>query len=155
MLCTAVGLQVPLRATWQAHHSLGGQLLGTPHAGKHARDPRLTTGLHDEKLLIYADPVVVTHGLGHCLACSAWLTQQPSTALMSWKLTIDCHEQQLLGLDDLKQAVQVIEDAYNHLCLCELGIGVVSVGAVVDDAIHVQVQIVYHWDLRTVCGLIQ
>ena len=60
---------------------------------------------------------------------------------MSWELTVNCHQEQLLGLDDLKQAVQVVEDAYSHLCLHELGVGGVSVGAVVNAAIHVQVQV--------------
>ena len=54
---------------------------------------------------------------------------------MSWEPTVNCHEEvQLLGLDDLTQAVQVVEDVSNF-CFCELGVRVVSVGAVVDVAI--------------------
>lgn len=59
--------------------------------------------------------------------------------------TVDGQEHELLGLGDLDEFVQVHEDAQHHLCLCQAQRGVVRVRAVVDDAVHVEVQVV---DLR-------
>jgi len=53
--------------------------------------------------------------------------------------TIYGHEQQLLRLDDLHQLADVVKDAHYHLLLCQLHFRLVCVGAVMNDAIHVEV----------------
>ena len=69
-------------------------------------------------------------------------------------LTINRSEQQLLGLHDLEELLKVLEDLDNHLVLRELYIRIVSMRAVVDDAIHVQVQVVDHGHMGAGYGLI-
>ena len=68
--------------------------------------------------------------------------------------TVDGHEEQLLGLHDLEQLVHVVEDLHDHLRLCKLGARVVAMRAVVDDAVHVQVQVVDLGDVGLRDGLV-
>ena len=58
--------------------------------------------------------------------------------------TIDSHEQQKLGLDDMDQFIQVVENFQGHLCLCELATWVVPMGTVVYDSVHIKVQVVHN-----------
>jgi hypothetical protein len=59
------------------------------------------------------------------------------------ELTINRHEHQFAWLHDVDQLVQVAEDAYDHLRLCQLQVGVVRMRTVMNNAIHVQVQVVH------------
>ena len=68
--------------------------------------------------------------------------------------TVDSHEEQLLWLHDLDQLLQVRKDLDNHLRLCQPRAGVVAVRAVVDDAVHVQVQVVHDWHAGAGNGLV-
>ena len=68
--------------------------------------------------------------------------------------TVNGHEEQLLGLHDLEQLVQVVEDFNNHLRLRELRSRIIAMRTVVDDAVHVQVQVVNLGDVGLRNGLI-
>ena len=57
-------------------------------------------------------------------------------------LTINCHKQQPLWLYNLKELVQIAEDFDDHLFLRKRCAWIVSMCAVVNDAIHVQIQVV-------------
>ena len=59
--------------------------------------------------------------------------------------TIYGHEQQLLRLHNLEELLQIPEDLYDHLLFCYLPSWVIPMRAVVDDTVHVQVQVVDHW----------
>lgn len=54
-------------------------------------------------------------------------------------LTVDGHEQQLPRLDDLNQLVDVMKDLDHHIVLGQLDLALVRMGAIVDDAVHVQI----------------
>ncbi len=56
--------------------------------------------------------------------------------------TVDGHKQQFAGLNNFKELFQVFEYPDKHLVFAELEVGVVAVGTVVDDAVHVEVQVV-------------
>jgi hypothetical protein len=77
---------------------------------------------------------------------------EPSTALLVHLCTgsdaVDGHIEHLLGLDLPKQVVHVREDGREDLLLRqpEVGIVVVRVGAVVDDAVEVEVEVVEFGD---------
>ena len=59
--------------------------------------------------------------------------------------TVNGHEEEFLGLDYLKQLLQVVEDLYDHLRFCELCAWIIAMRAVVDDPVHVQIQVVHFW----------
>lgn len=64
---------------------------------------------------------------------------------LTGKLTIYSHEQHLLWLDYLHQLFQVCEYLQHHSMLVVLDVSAICVRAVVDDPIHVQVQVVDLW----------
>jgi hypothetical protein len=59
--------------------------------------------------------------------------------------TIDCQEDQPAGLHDLYEFVEVSKDTHDHLGLGELESWVICMRAVVDDAVHVEVEVVDLW----------
>ena len=71
-----------------------------------------------------------------------------------WAPTVNGHEEQLLRLHDLEQLVQVVENFHNHLRLRQLGARIIAMRAVVDDAVHVQVQVVDLGDVGLRNGLV-
>lgn len=64
--------------------------------------------------------------------------------------TIHCHEEDLARLDDSEEHLQVMENVSENLFLrdAEVNVLIIWVGALVDDAIHIQVEIVELWNLR-------
>ena len=70
-------------------------------------------------------------------------------------LTINCHKQQPLWLYNLKQLVQVAKDLDDHFLLGKRGAWVISVCAVVNDAVHVQVQVVYERSFANIGWLVE
>lgn len=70
-------------------------------------------------------------------------------------VTINCHEQQLLWLDNLEQLVKVAKDFDNHFLLSQLGSRIVAMRAVVDDSIHVKVEVVYKRGLANIGWLVE
>ena len=68
--------------------------------------------------------------------------------------TVNSSKEKLLRLDDLEELLYVGEDLQDHLLLCELYIGVIAVCTVVNDAIHVQVEVVNDWHMRAGNGLV-
>lgn len=65
--------------------------------------------------------------------------------------TVDGHEEHLAWLDHAEQHLNVVEDVSKDLLLryAEMGIGIVRVRAHVDDAVHVQIQVVKLRYLKT------
>lgn len=63
--------------------------------------------------------------------------------------SIHSHEEHLPGLDDAKEHFEVVEDVGKDLLLSDTEVYVLVVGvrALVDDPVHVQVQIIKLWDL--------
>lgn len=53
------------------------------------------------------------------------------------QLTINCHKEELLRLDNMEQLVEIAEYTHDHLVFSEFDLGVVAVCAVVYDAVHV------------------
>lgn len=76
-----------------------------------------------------------------CMTGMGWTIE----GLLTSKLTVYCHEQHLLWLDYLHQLLQVCKDLQHHGMLIVLDVSSVCVRAVVDDPIHVQVQVVDLW----------
>lgn len=57
--------------------------------------------------------------------------------------TVDSHEQELLRLSNADELVEVVEDFQNHVLLRQPDAALrIAMGAVVDHAVHVQVQVV-------------
>ena len=71
-----------------------------------------------------------------------------------WASTVNGHEEKLLGLHDLEQLLQVVEHFDNHFCLCQFCAWIIAMRAIVDDPIHIQVQVVYFWHVGFCYGLI-
>lgn len=69
--------------------------------------------------------------------------------------TINGHEKQSLWLDNLKQLVKVGEDLDDHLLLSQLGAWIVSVRTIMNDAIHIQVQVVDQRSFANIGWLIE
>lgn len=71
--------------------------------------------------------------------------------LCPWRHTIHSHEEDLARLDDPEEHLQVMEDVCKNLFLrdAKVDILIVWVRTLVDDAIHVQIEIVKLWNLRT------
>jgi hypothetical protein len=75
--------------------------------------------------------------------------------LGSWCTTIYGHVDEPAGLDDVKKTSDVLECLHKHIVLvrhCQAAC--VVVGAIVNDAIHVQIQIVELWNLLDGNGLV-
>ena len=94
--------------------------------------------------------------LGHAFHAVLRRTETTRTLLVQLRTrghAVDGHEEQLLGLGDLRDhAVNVAEDGQHHLAQGQAAGRAVVVGvrARVDDAVHVQVQVV---DLRQQCAV--
>ena len=64
-------------------------------------------------------------------------------------LTVYGSKEKLLWLDNVEEPVYVLKCLQHHLFLCELDIGVISMGAIMDNAVHVQIEVVID---RYVCA---
>ena len=62
-------------------------------------------------------------------------------------LTIDCSKKKLLWLDDLEKLLNIGKNLEYHFLLCQLDIGGIAMSAVVNNSIHVQVQVVNDGDM--------
>lgn len=58
--------------------------------------------------------------------------------------TVNCHEEQLLRLDHVEEKFKIEKNVLENLLFCDPEVNIVIVGmrTVVDDAVHVQVEIV-------------
>lgn len=72
------------------------------------------------------------------------LKKQEEVCLVEELLTINGSKEELLRLHDLEQPLDVGENLDDHLLLSQLHVGVVAMCAVVDDTVHVQVEVVHH-----------
>ena len=71
--------------------------------------------------------------------------EPPSTLLVhlcTGRDAVDGHKHELLGLDDVEQLVEVHEDLFDHLFFRQFDVWVVPVRAIMDDAIHIEVEVV-------------
>lgn len=70
--------------------------------------------------------------------------------LCPWCHAVHGHEEDLPWLDDPEEHLQVMEDVSKNLLLrdAKVDIFIVGVRALVDDAVHVQIEIVKLWNLR-------
>lgn len=82
------------------------------------------------------------------------LTLHGGMALIIVTLTIDGREKQLLRLHNLEQPINVFKCLQNHLLLCELDVRVIAMSAIVNDAIHVQVEVIEYRNIGAGTGLI-
>lgn len=69
--------------------------------------------------------------------------------LRPWRHTIHRHEENLARLDDPEEHLQVMEDVCKNLFLrnAKVDIFIVWVRTLVDDAVHVQIEVVKLWNL--------
>ena len=70
-------------------------------------------------------------------------------------LTINGHKEQPLWLDNLKQLVKVGENLDYHLLLSELRARIIAVRTIVNDAVHVEVQIVNYRRFANISWLVE
>lgn len=70
--------------------------------------------------------------------------------LCPWRHPVHSHEEDLPWLDDPEEHLQVMEDVSKYLFLrdAKVDILIIRVRALVDDAVHVQIEIVKLWNLR-------
>lgn len=70
--------------------------------------------------------------------------------LCPWRHAVHSHEENLARLDDPEEHLQVVEDVSEDLFLgdAEVDVLIVGVGTLVNDPIHVQVEIVEFWNLK-------
>ena len=70
--------------------------------------------------------------------------------LCPWCDAIHRHEEDLARLDDPEEHFQVVEDVSKNLFLrnAKVNVLVIRVGTLVDDPIHVQIEIVKLWNLE-------
>lgn len=88
-----------------------------------------------------------------CTDLSLYTPESPSSLLVhlcSWCHTIHSHEENLARLDDPEENLQVMEDVCKNLFLrdAKVDVLVIGMGTLVDNPIHVQIQIVKLWDLK-------
>lgn len=64
--------------------------------------------------------------------------------IVTYRHTVDRHEEKFLRLDHVEQKFEIEENVLENLFLCDTKVYVVVVGmrAVVDDAVHVEIQVV-------------
>lgn len=69
----------------------------------------------------------------------------------SWCHTIHSHKEDFARLDDPEEHLQVMKDVCKNLFLrnAKVDILIIRVGALMDDSIHVKVEIVEFWNLKT------
>ena len=70
-------------------------------------------------------------------------------------VTVDCHEQQPLWLDNLEQLVKIAKDFDDHFFFSQFGAGIVAMCAIVDDSIHVKVKVVHKRGLANIGWLVE
>lgn len=119
---------VPLQRLWQTGISLtaAGSFL---HEGQH---------LHSKT------------DSGLCRRCD-----RESCSGFNSMVTVNCHEQQPLWLDNLEQLVKIAKDFDDHFFFSQFGAGIVAMCAVVDDSIHVKVKIVHKRGLANIGWLVE
>lgn len=82
------------------------------------------------------------------------LPESPASLLVHlcpWCHAIHRHEEDLARLDDPEEHLQVMEDVSKNLLLrnAKVDILVVRVGALMNNPVHVQIEIVKFWNLKS------